>query len=137
MADQLAVLADFEARHGVVDDGQATVVEALLDDASALILSEVDGSVALWVTSAAEPAPRAVVSVCVEVVYRAWRNPDALAENRVDDVSVTYRPAGGTDALYLTDRELRVVRRASKRSSFVAVTLESPYSCSEIVDPLA
>lgn len=126
----IAELSDFEARHGDVDDEDR--VSVLLGDASALILAEVDGSEAEWVEAAIAEAsgfefPQEIVSVCVEVAYRAWSNPDALARAEVGDVSTYWRSGLPPDAIYLTDRERRVIHRGAGTSSFRAVTLASPY----------
>lgn len=127
-----ADLEAFEARHGDVPDDQEEIVETLLGDASALILSEVGGSDQAWVVDAESDnppdAPAAVVAVTIAAAYRAWRNPDALAASGLGAASSEYGGRRDADALFLTERECKVVRRAAKRSSFRTSTLVSPYS---------
>lgn len=117
-------------------EDETQTVELLLDAATELIRNEVEGSDQPWVTNDAAEVPAAVRNVCIEVTYRAWSNPDALARAEVGDVSAYYRPGAAPDALWLTDRERRIVQRAAKRSAFRAVTLESPYSGPADEDPL-
>lgn len=133
MAD-LATIADFEARHGPVELAQGSIVSTLLSDASGLILDEVPDSVAGWVLGTDLP-PAAIVRVCVEVAYRAWRNPDALSTVVLGSLTRSYR-ASDPDAFWLTDQERRTVRRSAKRSTMRSVTLVSPYS-GDITNPLA
>lgn len=103
---------DFEARHGLLLDGEVDRVDALLADASALIGSVADGGTAGWVVDG-EGVPAAVAAVCIQVAYRAWRNPDSVAREQIGEMSVTYRGGDQPDAIYLTARERRVVRRAA------------------------
>lgn len=119
----LATVEQFEERHGPADD----FVEPLLEDASALILDEVSGSEETWVTDEEEAVPAKVVAVCVAVAFRAWRNPEALSQEALGAHSMAWRQTA-EEALYLTDRERRTVRRAAGRGSFTAQTMESPYS---------
>jgi hypothetical protein len=123
-----ATTADFEKRHGDLDSDQETVVEALLDDASGLIASEVEGSEQEWVTAGSAPA--AVVAVTVAVAYRAWSNPDGLARAGVADVSVGWR-ATAAEAMFITPSESKRVRRAAKSSSYRSATMVTPYSGDE------
>lgn len=126
----LATVEEFAARHEL-DDADEELVEALLADASAVVLAEVAGSSAEWVTRAGEDEPprppKVVVSVTIEVAYRAFSNPDALAQARVADIAHSWR-AEIADALYLTKEEKRRLRRAAGRSSFRSMTMVTPYS---------
>lgn len=118
----LATVKDFEARHGAGDER----VEALLDDASALIISELSRSSAKWVTED-EPAevPTIVKAICVEVAYRAWSNPDQLSSERLGEYVASWQGSGGESTLQLTEKELRTLRRAAGQSSFNAVRLHA------------
>ena len=120
----LATTDDFESRHGQ-DDGR---VEPLLEDASALILEEVEGSVAEWVTEETpKSVPTAVVATCVEVAFRAWNNPESLSSEALGEYTRAWQNRSGV-VFYLTKDEIRRVRRAAGLGTFSEVTLESPYS---------
>lgn len=126
--EPLAALPDFEARHGDVPELEQDKVGTLLADATELILDTAEGSDADWVLGEEGAAvPAKVVAVCVAVAYRAWTNPNALARQALGQASYVFR-GDVPDAIYLTDREARIIRKASARSTFRAVTLESPYS---------
>lgn len=126
----LATLSDYETRKGDVPDSQESIVEALLDDASALILDNA-GSGAEWLEADAEEEdhgiPRSITAVCVAVAHRAFTNPTAVASKALGSASYTYK-GDEPDALYLTDREIRTIHNASSRSSFRSITLVTPYS---------
>ena len=120
----LATKKDFEARYGAGDDR----TEPLLEDASALILSEVSGASAEWATET-EPksVPVIVKAICVEVAYRAWSNPDSLSSEQLGQHTQAWSDRSG-QALSLTPAELRILEREASVSSLVSVTLESPYA---------
>lgn len=129
----LADAKAFEARHGAADDR----VTALLDDASAFILSEVEGSTLPWVTeeiSEDNPAPAIVTSICVAVAFRAWSNPAGLRSESLGEYASTWK---GEDEgpLYLTDNEKNVLRRTAGLTTFRAATLATPYSGDESETP--
>lgn len=136
----LATTEDFEARFGTAP----ATAEALLSDASSLILTELAASEAQWVADAieapAEPAepeevPDVVKAVCATVAYRASQNPGGLVTSeRLGDHAVSFRE-GATDGLYLTARERRIVREAAGMDSVRSITLETPYSGDGFVDP--
>lgn len=119
----LAAKKDFEARYGQGDDR----VESWLDDASALILSELSGAEAPWVTEDSVEAPAVVKAICVSVAYRGWSNPDAFSSEALGEHTQAWADRSG-EALRLTDAELRVLEQAAEISSFQSITLESPYS---------
>lgn len=123
----LADVEDFEARHGPADDK----VEALLEDATALILEEVNGSEAEWVTDDVAEVPPLVVATCIQIAYRTWMNPDGLADERLGAASRTYRGSEAPDVLYLTQKEARRLRKAAKTSGLSSIPLETPYSGTE------
>lgn len=120
----LASKADFEERHGATDER----VEPLLDDASSLILTEVESSEAEWVTEE-EPksVPAIVTAICVEVAYRAWSNPDALSSESLGAYTQAWQNRSGS-VFYLTKAEKRMLRRAADVSSVRSVILETPYT---------
>ena len=120
----LATTSDFEARHGA-GDGR---IEALLDDASALITGELRNSSAKWVTEP-EPEPKevppVVKAICVEVAYRSWSNPDRLSSERLGEYVASWQGSASETTLQLTSKELRTLRRAAGESSFRAVRLHN------------
>jgi hypothetical protein len=126
----LATKADFEVRHGPLLDGEEARVEALLEDATALIEAELSGVEVSWLgeTSAEDP-PAAVKAVCIQVAYRVWSNPDSVAREELGEVARTYRGTDQADALWLTVNEARLVRKvAGSGSTFQSITVETPYS---------
>lgn len=137
----LATAEDIATRAGApLGATEAGTVEFLLGSASALIVDEAPDSAAAWVTDpniAIDDVPASVRNVCVEVVYRAFSNPDAYERVTLPDLTVVYR-AKDPDALFLTDNERRIVRRAAGRSSAGSLTLVTPFSGDDetTVDPL-
>lgn len=124
----LAELTDYEARHGEVPDDRQSVVSTLLEDASSLILDAVEGSEEPWaLEEEGAEVPNSVIAVCVAVAFRAYTNPNALSRQALGAASYTYK-GDLPDAIFLTDREVRLLQKAARRSRFQAVTLESPYS---------
>jgi hypothetical protein len=117
----LATVDDFEARHG----GGDSRVSALLEDASALILSELARSNAKWITDPEAQAPQIVKAICVEVAYRAWSNPDRLSSERLGEYVASWQGSASETTLQLTQQELRTLRRAAADSSFSAVRLDA------------
>ena len=123
---ELASVQDFEDRQGP-SDGR---VEALLTDASSLILSAAAGSSAEWVTTEGAVVPDAIIAICVQIAYRAWSNPDALSSESLGAHSRAWADRGG-QALRLTSQERKDVRRVAGLGSFQASTLSTPYSGDE------
>lgn len=116
----LATKEDFEARHGAGDDR----VEALLDDASALIRSEISGGFAEWVRED-EPksVPGIVKAICIEIAYQAWNNPDRLSSERLGEHVVSWQGSSSGQVLEVTDNQLRILRREAGKSSFRSVQM--------------
>ncbi|HZN75886.1 MAG TPA: hypothetical protein VFC00_30010 [Micromonosporaceae bacterium] len=105
-------------------DAETDRAEAALVDASDLIRDIGDPD---W--TAATVPPR-VEKICLASAKRAFENAEGLTQRSIGDSARSYdrsRREGG-EVVYLTDGEQRVVRRAAAASSFVAVTLVSPYS---------
>lgn len=123
----LAKIEDFEARFGPVADADKEIIETLLDDASALILSAVEGSEAEWVTDEKAEVPRQVVFVCVSMANRSWQRGEGIASERLGEYGITYRRDSPYE-LWLTKDERRVIRKAAELSSAQEITLVSPYS---------
>jgi hypothetical protein len=80
---------------------------------------------------ALDPVPTTFITICVEKAALIITNPTGLASESEQlgsyQHSMTYQRANDI-GIYLSDDEQRRVRRAAKRSSFVPVTLHTPYS---------
>ena len=128
----LVTVADLLRRPGfaAADSGH---LAALIDDASALVrdaarphLDDVE----------APNTPPAVVAVIVAMVRRGLRNPLGHAQETLGDYSYSAGTSGGGVAtLYLTRREVRIVRRAvgALGVGSVAMTGDLPLQRSELV----
>jgi hypothetical protein len=112
---------------------------AVLDDASALIrwiatnAAEADTpGAAGWLTDDDPPVldtanlPDIVVTVCLSVAERAWRNPDGLRSESLGSYAVTY---AGSDlaGVFLTANERALIRGAVGSSSVGSIEMQSPY----------
>jgi hypothetical protein len=109
-------------------DGEYDRAASILDEASELIRDKAGKT---WTTStgALEPIPSRVRVICIAAAYRAFTNPEALSQRSIGDSSKSFDRTGreGGEAVYLTDDEVRRVRKAAGASSFNSVTLVSPY----------
>lgn len=103
--------------------------EALLDEASELI-RDVAEKTWLTTTNDLDNVPRRVATICVAAAARAFENPHGLTQRTLGDSSKSYDRSKreGGEVVYLTEAEERAVRKAAGISTFVAVTLTSPYS---------
>lgn len=117
------------------EGGEYDRAASILDEASELIR---DKGGKTWTTStgALESVPNRVRTICVAAAYRAFTNPEALSQRSIGDSSKSYDRSGreGGEAVYLTDDEVRRIRKAAGTSSFNSVTLVSPYDGSAL-DP--
>lgn len=111
-------------------DGERTRAETLLVEASGLIRDVAEKTWADATTGALETVPVRVADICVASALRAFGNPEALSQRSIGDSSKSYDRAGreGGEDVYLTDVEETAIRKAAAASSFVAVTLVSPYN---------
>lgn len=137
MLPPLASVADLSLRLGVTLAGtEADRAAAVLDDASALIRGEAGTD---WVDDAEQLAdvPAIVASITIAVAYRAFRNPDGVAQTSLGDASVSYDRGDGQAAVYLTRDERRSVRRAAGTSAVGAIELTSPWAMPANTYPVA
>lgn len=120
------------------EDEERDRAEDLLDEASELIRDVAGKTWLVTGSNALDDVPRRVRSICVAAAYRAMGNPEGLSQRTIGDSSKAYDRAGreGGEAVYLTTDEERAVIKAAGGSSFVAVTLTSPYS-GDYLDPWA
>jgi len=123
----LATKQDFEVRHGPLASGEVERVEALLEDAEALIELELGVFPDSWLGEAPD-VPAGAKAVCIQVAYRAWENPDGVAREQLGAAARTYRGTDQADVLWLTSNEARLVRRAAGKSSLTSIPVETPYS---------
>ncbi len=103
--DPLVTFEDFQARYyRELDSGEQARVEALLDDASALVRDAAG--------DALDDKPDGVVPVVVSAVVRALDNPHGMASEQIGNYRYDAGVAEGT-GVYLTKHERRQVRKAA------------------------
>lgn len=122
----LVSLDDFALRLGGLASSDEDRAQACLDDASALIRAEAGGED--WVDSdgALEEVPGVIVAVCVAAAIRAFRNPEGVRTESIGTYSVAY--ADTSTAVFLTEGERRIIRRAAGLSGIGNVQLEGEWS---------
>lgn len=111
MLPSLATLDELEVRIGRQDD--AARAEAVLRDASNLARDEAKKN---WVDDAGaiSGVPDVVVTLVLTVARRALENPAGLTSETVGDY--TWRREGIEPGVYLTEREIRILRRIAGKS---------------------
>ncbi|MEV2236695.1 hypothetical protein [Micromonospora sp. NPDC049891] len=137
MADRppLATLGQLGKKIGYTPTGgEADRAEGLLAEASELI-RDVAGRT--WLNDAGDAVvdvPHRVQNICVAAAFRAFTNPEALNQRTLGDSAKSYDRTGreGGEDVYLTTSEERSVRKAAAGSSFVSVTLVSPYGGADV-----
>lgn len=129
MAD-FASIEDYERRYGAVPADLRDQVEALIDDASALVADAVEGSTEPWVATG-DGTPRIVVALVVGAAHRASSHADGVVREQLGEHAVTYRADVSWD-IWLTKQERRIVRKAAGLGALTSVTLVSPYSGDDI-----
>lgn len=113
-----ADIAELEARLGrQLDSTDLDRARAVLEDASALVREEVGYSV--WIdpdTGAFLPAqvPGSVKAIVLRAAERAMRNPGGFSAESSGDYS--YQRTGVQIGVYLSEGEIRTLRRAVKRT---------------------
>lgn len=105
--------------------------QAVLDDTSALIRVVVGDVAAGWVTDDDPPAlngdvPDIVVTVCLAVAERAFRNPDGVRSESLGSYAVTYS-GSNLAGVFLTANEKALLRAAGGTSSVTSVAMESAF----------
>jgi hypothetical protein len=141
-SDVVPPLADFDAFARKLgyrpEDEERDRAEDVLDEASELIRDVAGVTWLVAGTNALDDVPRRVARICIAAAYRAFANPEALTQRTIGDSSKSYDRTGlnGGEAVYLTPEEEKAVVKAAGGSSFVSVTLESPYS-GTYIDPWA
>lgn len=122
----LVSLDDFALRVGGISAADEDRAQAALDDASALIRAE--AGTETWVDDdgALEAVPDVIVAVCVAAAIRAFRNPDGVRTESIGTYSVAY--ADTSTAVFLTEGERRIIRRAAGLTGIGSVQLEGEWS---------
>lgn len=90
---------------------------AALQDASALVRSEARLD---WATG---PVPEVIQAITLDVARRIFHNPNAITQNSVGDVSVSYSREGGASAAFLSAADRRAIRRAIGRSTAQSIQM--------------
>lgn len=116
--EMLAEVRDLEARLGRTLDGDLLRrAVAVLQDASALVREEVGDTVwtdpATGVTDLTK-VPGSVKAVVLRSAERAMRNPEGFSAESSGDYS--FQRTGVQMGVYLTDGELRILRRSVGRT---------------------
>lgn len=115
MEPPLASVEDLEYRLGrVFTVEERPRVEALLDDISALVRAEAGVTWIDPVTGQLTDVPASVRAVVLRVAERVYRNPQGFRSESAGDYSYQ-RPEAGL-GMYLTEAELRIIRRALGRT---------------------
>jgi hypothetical protein len=114
----LAKVEDLVARLGREIDSDTDVdrATAVIEDASEFVREEGHQT---WV-SPDDPtvltAPRVVRVITIRVAERAFRNPEGYSSEAAGDYSYQRNGAVGEGGMYLTERELKIIRRAAGRT---------------------
>lgn len=123
MADLITV-AQFADRTGrTLSPTQTTQVEALITDASALVVDIVNDSTITdaWDAATVDTVPASVVPVVKDMVLRSLDNPHGFTSETSEGYS--YSGPGGT--VFASREEVRAIRRAVKRPGVSALNLSS------------
>lgn len=121
----LVSLADFALRVGGISAADEDRAQAALDDASALVRAEAGEN---WVDAedALEDVPDLIVTIVVAVAIRAFRNPEGVRSETIGNYSVAY--ADSSTAVFLTEGERRLIRRAGGRTGIGSIRLEGEWT---------
>jgi hypothetical protein len=121
----LVALSELENRTrplaGTPDEARAL---AALADASALVAAEVPAALL------GPPVPPLVVTVVCQAAGRVVRNPEGYSSETVGEYSYRY---DGANAVYLTEAELRLLRRFAGRAGLQST--RTPYSAGDHPGP--
>ena len=126
MAD-LITTTQFETRTGrSLTVAQTTQVEALITDASALVVDIVGDSTITddWDIATPATVPASIVPVVVSMVRRALDNPNGYSQESIGNYS--YSIASGSSAgLFANKDEIRAIRKAAGSSGIASLNLDS------------
>lgn len=122
----LVSLDDFALRLGGIAAADEDRAQAALNDASALIRAEAVSEDWVDDDGGLEEVPDVIVTICVAVAIRAFRNPDGVRQETIGNYSVAY--ADTTTAVYLTHGERREIRRAVGITGLGSISLEGEWT---------
>lgn len=74
-------------------------------DTATLLADLVEGLIVGEIGAVAAPVPSRVLAVALEATARAYRNPDGVSSETIDDYTIRRDPS--TAGVYLTDQEIR------------------------------
>ena len=127
----LVPLDDFALRLGGLAEADEDRAQAALNDASALIRAETGDEDWVDDDGALEEVPEVIVTICVAVAIRAFRNPDGVRQETIGNYSVSY--ADTSTAVFLTEGERRMVRRAAGLSGLNSIAIEGEWTANPAV----
>ena len=122
----LVSLDDFALRLGGIAAADEDRAQAALNDASALIRAETGGEDWVDADGGLEEVPEVIAAVCIAAAIRAFRNPDGVRQETIGNYSVAY--ADSSTAVFLTEGERRIIRRAAGLTGLNSVALEGDWT---------
>ena len=124
MADLITVLQWTDRTGRTLSATEQAQVEALIEDASALVANIVNDSTVTDDWDAATPGtvPPAIVPVVVAMVRRGLDNPHGFTQENADGYSYS---VASTTGVFATRYEAREVRKAAAKSPVGALNLSS------------
>lgn len=129
MAD-LITIDQFEDRTGrTLTATQITQVEALISDASALVLDIVNDAT-ITATWSSATAPASIVPVVVGMVRRGIDNPHGYSGESVGGYSYSGASQSG---VFASREEARTIRRAAGTSGIASLNLDSHLATRPVV----
>jgi hypothetical protein len=127
----LVSLDDFALRLGGIDAADEDRAQAVLDDASALVRADACGEDWVDDDDELEEVPDVIVAIVVAVAVRAYRNPDGVRSESIGTYSVAY--ADSSTAVFLTEGERRLIRRAAGCTGIGSISLEGEWTTNPAV----
>lgn len=122
----LVSLEDFALRLGGISASDEERAQAVLDDASALVRAEAGDEDWVDDDNTLEEVPGVIAAITVAVAIRAYRNPDGVRQESIGTYSVAY--ADTSTAVFLTEGERRMIRRAVGLSGIGSISLEGEWT---------
>lgn len=124
MADLITVLQWTDRTGRSLSSTEQTQVEALIEDASALVVNIVNDADVTdgWDAATSGTVPGAVVPVVVAMVRRGLDNPHGFTQENADGYSYSVASTAG---VFASRREAREVRKAAAKSPVGALNLSS------------
>lgn len=119
-----------------LDDAELDRVEAVLDDVSEFVREESRNTWVSLTNPSVVTAPRIVRVITLRCAERAIRNPEGFSSESAGDYSYQRNGAVGEGGLYLTEREIALLRRAGGRTGLWTqqVTRGESWCATEWVD---